>query len=140
MSVLDLVRIVIYRCHEKGLEVFLLDSDLENDPNIWRIPNDVSLNEAIQKSGHSVIELDEETSESGQRIRTLAIEADWHEIPSIRGMVKHDIKLVKSTLKQLEAGTYLTIKDAFKKVLPNEYRALKELKDIILDKNLLNII
>lgn len=140
MSVLDLVRIVIYRCHEKGLEVFLIDSDLENDPNIWSLPSGGSTSDAIKRGSSEFIELDAEMGENGQRIRTFAIEADWHEIPSIRGMIKHDIKLVKSTIKEAEKGTYLTVKEAFKKVLPNEYRALKELKDIILDKNLLKVI
>ncbi len=139
MGVLDKVRIVIYRCHEKGLEVFLLNSDMENDPEIWRLPagTDVAAHFSAQKE---LIELDAEIGEHGEQIRTFAIEADWHEIPSIRGMIKHDLKLVKSTIKEIEKGTYLTVKEAFKKVLPNEYRALKELKDIILDKNLLNII
>lgn len=140
MSVLDLARIVIYRCHEKGLEVFLLHSDLENDPNIWRLPAGTSTENVLEGAKVNYIELDAEVGEDGRKIRTFAIEADWHEIPSIRGMIKHDIKLVKSTIKEIEKGTYLTVKDAFKKVLPNEYAALKELKDIILDKNLLKII
>lgn len=140
MGVLDRVRIVMYRCHEKGLEVFLLNSDLENDPDIWRIPSGPSNEERIRFHEHNLIELEPTLDTNGQEITTYAIEADWHEIPSIRGMIKHDLKLVKSTIKEIESGTYVSVKEAFKKVLPNEYKVLKELKDIILDKNLLKYI
>jgi len=71
---------------------------------------------------------------------TFAIEADWHDIPSVRGIIKHDAKLVKKKIKTvlpgIEKRAYFTIKEAFKKVLPDEYKALKELKDILLDRNL----
>lgn len=72
--------------------------------------------------------------------RVFAVEADWHDIPSIRGLIKHDVKIVhqkiKSSVQDLERGTYFGVKDAFKKILPHEYQALKELKDIIFDRNL----
>ncbi len=140
MGVLDKVRIVIYRCHEKGLEVFLLSSDLENDPDIWRLPSGESIRDKFSIHQNQMIELEPIQDDKGNNVKTYAIEADWHEIPSIRGMIKHDLKLVKSTIKEIEKGTYVSVKEAFKKVLPNEYRALKELKDIILDKNLLKYI
>jgi len=140
MSVLDKVRIVMYRCHEKGLEVFLLNSNLENDPDIWRLPSGMSASVQNQMHDNEFIELEPTDDGKGNEIKTYAIEADWHDIPSIRGMIKHDIKLVKNTIKEIEEGTYVSVKEAFKKVLPNEYKALKELKDIILDKNLLKFI
>ena len=135
MSVLDLVRVVIYRCHEKGLEIFLTNHNLENDPEVWKIPS------ASFNSGETpkVIELDPINDGEGNFIRTLAIEADWHDIPSIRGMIKHDVRLVKDKILEvfpsLEEGTYFAVKDAIKKVLPHEYQALKELKEIIIDRN-----
>ncbi len=134
MNVLDTVRIIIYRCHEKGLEVFLLNEHLENDPDIWGLPTgDKSpLSAAIQQN--RIIELDPIIDDNGIELKTYAIEADWHEIPSIRGMVKHDVKLIKYAL---DKGTYFCVKEAVKRVLPNEYKALKELKDLILDRNLL---
>ena len=67
------------------------------------------------------------------------IEGDWHDIPSIRGMIKHDLKRVKSKVKEVlpdvEKGMYFNVKEAFKKVMPHEYAALKELKDILIDRN-----
>ena len=141
MSTLDQVRFIIYRCHEKGLEIFLVNSDLGNDPDIWKLPQGDVLRQKVAMDPEKLIELDAYEDDDGNMTRAYAIEGDWHDIPSIRGMIKHDIKLVKSKVKQvlpdLENGTYFAMKEAFKKVLPNEYSALKELKDIIMDRNLL---
>ena len=112
MSVLDLARIIIYRFHEKGLEIFLINSEIKQDNDIWK---------------------------HGRTIKTFAIEGDWHDIPSIRGMLKHDVKLVKSIVKEnlpgSEKGAYFAIKEAVRKVMPQEYKAIKELKEILFDRN-----
>lgn len=134
LNVLDTVRVVIYRCHEKGLEVFLLNDHLETDTDIWGLP-EADRNKILSKLNEdSVIELNPVQDENGVTTKTYAIEADWHEIPSIRGMIKHDVKLVKYAM---EKGTYFCVKEAFKRVLPAEYKVVKELKDLILDRNLL---
>lgn len=139
MSVLDIARVIIYRFHEKGLEIFLINNDMENDQNIWRIPS--GLAEALRESGkiEKVITLDPTEDEDGRSVRTLAIEGDWHDIPSIRGMLKHDVRLVKSIVREnlpgSEKGGYFAIKEAFKKVMPQEYKALKELREILFDRN-----
>lgn len=136
MRVFDSARVVLYRIHEKGLEILLVSHDMKNDPDIWRIP--VSAINDVQSN--SIITLEDQMDERGNAVTTLAIEADWHDIPSVRGLIKHDAKLIKSKLKevlpQVEKGAYFTIKEAFKKVLPEEYQALKELKDILLDRNM----
>jgi len=139
MSVLDLARVIIYRFHEKGLEIFLINSDLENDADIWRIPEGTLLELQQHHALKNLIDLDATEDENGRSIKTLAIEGDWHDIPSIRGMLKHDVKLVKSIVKEnlpgSEKGAYFAVKEAFKKVLPHEYKALKELKDVLFDRN-----
>ena len=98
-----------------------------------------ALRQRIDIDRQKLIELDPQEDENGNLTRAYAIEGDWHDIPSIRGMIKHDIKLVKSKVKEalpdIEKGTYFALKEAFKKVLPHEYAALKELKDIIIDRN-----
>ena len=136
MSVLDLVRVVIYRFHEKGLEIFLIQNEMENDPEVWKIPEGVLL--ALEDK-LKTIDLDSTVSSDGTMVKTLAIEGDWHDIPSIRGMLKHDVKIVKTIVKEnlpgIEKGGFFAIKEAFKKVLPQEYKALKELKDILFDRN-----
>lgn len=137
MSVLDQARLVIYRFHEAGLEVFLINPKLHKDPEAWKLPEGVL--KSLSENNYQVIELDDIKGSDGETLKTIAIEADWHEIPSIRGIIKHDVKRVKNKIKEvlpcLEEGTYFAVKDAFKKVLPKEYAALKELKDILIDRN-----
>lgn len=139
MSVLDSARVIIYRFHEKGLEIFLVNSDLENDPDIWKLPKG-NLSVGPKSSYENSIQLDSQKDESGMEIKTLAVEGEWHDIPSLRGMLKHDMKLVKSKLievaPEMEKGGFFAVKEAFKKVMPDEYKALKELKSILRDRNL----
>lgn len=136
MSVFDSARVVLYRIHEKGLEILLVSHDMKNDPDIWNIP----MSKIKDTNSRSIITLEDQLDQEGNPIPTFAIEADWHDIPSVRGMIKHDAKLIKSKIKevlpQVENGAYFTIKEAFKKVMPEEYKALKELKDILLDRNM----
>ena len=139
MSVLDLARVIIYRFHEKGLEIFLINNEMDKDQDIWQIPQ--GLSESIREKGHlkNIIDLDTMVDENGRTVKTLAIEGDWHDIPSIRGMLKHDVKLVKAIVKEnlpgSEKGAYFAVKEAFKKVMPHEYKAPKELKDVLFDRN-----
>jgi len=136
MSVLDFVRVIVYRFHEKGLEVFLVNSDIQNDPDVWNIPKADLVN---IKQCEDCIELDPVTDIDGCEHVTLAVPGDWHDIPSIRGLIKHDIKLAKATMKEvvpgIEKGGFFAIKEAIKHTMPDEYQALKELKDILLDRN-----
>ena len=138
MSVLDLARVIIYRFHEKGLEIFLINNEMEKDSDIWKLPE--GLSNTLRNDGKlSVIDLESVVDDKGQKIKTLAIEGDWHDIPSIRGMLKHDIKLFKSIVKEnlpgSEKGAYFAVKEALKKVLPHEYKAMKELREILFDRN-----
>lgn len=133
MSVLDHVRIIVYRYHEKGLEILmsqdfgcLMGSDREKLQAY-----------ALDRQ----IELESIRDEDGNTIQVMAVEGDWHDIPSIRGMIKKDVKLVKGKIKEmvpeLEKGVYVAVKEAFKRTLPHEYAALKELKDVLFDRNLI---
>jgi hypothetical protein len=139
MSVLDLARVIIYRFHEKGLEIFLISNEMKKDSDIWKIPQGLSGHLDENCDIKNIINLDTTVDENGRNIKTLAIEGDWHDIPSIRGMLKHDVKLVKAIVREnlpgSEKGAYFAVKEAFKKVMPHEYKALKELKDILLDRN-----
>ncbi|MEZ4911297.1 MAG: hypothetical protein R2774_10590 [Saprospiraceae bacterium] len=139
MSVIDFARVIIYRFHEKGLEIFLIKNEMDKDADIWRIPEGSTLHMSQAGKNLDLIDLDMVEDSNGNKIKTLAIEGDWHDIPSIRGMLKHDVRLVKQIVKEnlpeSEKGTYFAVKEAFKKVLPHEYKAIKELKDILLDRN-----
>ncbi len=137
MSVLDKVRVIIYRYHEKGLEVFLVNQTSASDPDVWKIPN----GQLNNSSSRYVIPLEPQEGKGGELLNTIAIEGDWHDIPSIRGLIKSDVKRVKSKVKEVlpcvEKGAYFCVKESLKKVLPNEYAALKELKEILSERNLL---
>ena len=139
MSVLDTARVIVYRFHEKGLEIFLVSSDLENDPDIWKLPKGQA-HVVTQMPNKESIHLEPQTDIDGRMVKTLAVEGEWHDIPSIRGMLKHDVKLVKSRLieaaPEMEKGGFFAVKEAFKKVMPEEYKVLKELKSILRDRNL----
>ena len=78
--------------------------------------------------------------EDGAVEQGIAMEGDWHDIPSLKSMVKEDIVFVKDQVKQMipdmmEKGTFVAVKEAFKRVLPHQYEMLKELKDILTDRN-----
>jgi hypothetical protein len=142
MNVFDTVRVVVYRFHEKGLEIFLVNSGLEEEN--WRIPfTDIAkYTENNVEVGERFIAIESSGNVDGTSSITCAIEGDWHDIPSIRKLIKEDIKLVHSkidkyVIPELEKGTYFAIKEAFKKVMPNEYKILHELKDILLHRNML---
>lgn len=140
MSVFDCARLIIFRINQKGLEIFLVQSDENSKPNNWQIPqgNLVSHHANDFNEKERYFELDP-VAEGDALHQAVAIECEWHEIPSIRAMVKDDVRIVKNQIKQripdLEKGTFFAVKEAFKNVLPHEYAMLKELKDIVVDRN-----
>ena len=50
-------------------------------------------------------------------------------------MLYHDALEMKEKLKEIEKGGYFAVKEALKKVLPHQYKLLKELKEILVDRN-----
>lgn len=142
MSVFERACLIIYRFAEKGLEVFLVN-DQSEESSVWSIPQqDIpSSQEDLLGEEAYMIEIDPIELEEGKRFRAIAIEGDYHDIPSMRSLVKQDVRYVKDKIKtlipELEEGTFVAVKEAFKKVLPHEYEVIKELKEILNDRNLL---
>ena len=138
MSVFDQARVIIYRVNKKGLEIFLELDDSTKTPK-YKVPAAMLKYSSNDKFQEDIIELDPIQNKDGSIQKICAVEADWHEIPSVRAIIKQDIKLVKSavknTLPAFEGCDYVCIKDILKKKMPNEYAALKELKDVLLEKN-----
>ena len=137
MHVLDQVRVIVYRWHEKGLEVFLVNTDFDDS---WRIPFEqiAKYNEEDENNPH-IISLGPVEDEDGAMVNAVAIEGDWHDIPSLRKLIKGDITLVTSKVKYLvDRGAFFAVKETFKKVLPNEYKMLHELKEILTARNMLS--
>ena len=136
MSFSKKVNVIIYRFREKGLEIFLVNS---KDGDTWEIPNGPLNQEGPRslKAEDRLIELDPVRQEDGQEEKALAVEGEWHDIPSLKNMIYEDAVFIKDKLKEMEGGTYISIKEAVKKVLPHQYKFLKELKDILIDRNML---
>lgn len=140
MSLREKVNLFIYRFAEKGLEIFLMNSEAGEYLNVPNSHSEES--QKLDKIGqtNNIIQLEQTTSINGEIERNVAVEADWHEIPSLKHLLKEDVHFVADKLFQLlpdsEKGTYVSVKDAFKKVMPSQYQALKELKEILIEKNL----
>jgi hypothetical protein len=135
MGVIEKAHLVIYRIRQKGLEVFLVNNDHEGAD--WQLPNsDVQEQSQLVPPNDDMIELDPVQKE-GETHQAYAVEADWHEIPSLKSLIQKDVQLVadKVFVALEKHGTYFAIKDAFKKVLPTQYAFLKELKEVITEKN-----
>lgn len=143
MALLDKANLIIYRIREKGLEVFLVNTPEKNEEGQWMFPQGKITDPAkaialMQKE--QTFELDPVKNIEGEEENAIAIEGDWHDIPSLKSLIKEDAVFMSNTIKQMipdleKRGTYFAVKEAFKKVLPNQYDFLKELKDIIRDRN-----
>ena len=135
MHVLDTVRLIIYRVHEKGLEVFLVNTGFEEEN--WKIPfEEIAKYPVNEEFEGRYIPLDPLTENDGTVSNVVAVEGDWHDIPSLRKLVKGDVKIVASKIKFIaDHGAYFALKEALKKVLPNEYAVLHELKEILTARN-----
>ncbi len=135
MHFLKKANLIIYRFREKGLEVFLVNSAKEGEN--WEIPQGEfnGRRSSSLRDEDRLIELDPVKQESGDTEEAWAVEGDWHEIPSLKGMLYEDAQQLKDELAGMEKGTFFVLKEAFKKVLPHQYQFLKELKEILVDRN-----
>ncbi len=134
MSLFDKANLLIYRLGKRGLEVFLLPKDRDD---LHAFPQSESFN--LMKT-NDLIELEPLSDDAVDVKRAYAVEAEWHEIPSLKSLIKKDLqstaeKIIDFIPSDDQLGSFVTIKDAFKKVLPSQYAYLKELKDIIKERN-----
>lgn len=142
MSANKQVDVLIYRVRETGLEVFLIHPEAgEEGPTALSAPS--TSDYTPEQLSSYFIELEPVVDANGDARNAIAIEADWHEIPSLRALIYEDYRVAKEKAKlhlknfvpNLEKGAYVAVKEAFKRVMPEQYAFLKELKDIIADKN-----
>lgn len=136
------VDLIVYRVRESGLEVFLVNKESANPgEETWEALMANSTPEGFP--GANCIELDPIQQEDGATRRAIAIEADWHELPSLRALIYEDYRVAKEKAREhlrnlipdFEKGAYFAIKEAFKRVLPEQYAFLKELKEVLVEKN-----
>jgi hypothetical protein len=73
--------------------------------------------------------------ESGVNEETWALEIEEEDIPSLKWLLYEDAKNISDKFISDETGTYLRVKDALKKVMPQQYKWIKELKDVLLDRH-----
>jgi hypothetical protein len=137
------VSLIIYRYASKGLEIFLQSTHNDFDSSHWSLPENVDSQDLISiTSSDKIIELDPVSHENGNVTRAWAVEGDWHDIPSFVEMMKNDVKEVgekiKVNLPENNKGYFFEIKDVIRKVLPHQYEMIKELKEILSDRNSVN--
>ena len=138
--------LIIYRVREKGLEVFLVKKNQTEEG--WEFPAgefpagelpDGTLVATVEEDRIIALEPVEEV-DGGLLEQSYAVEADWHDIPSLKSILKKDVRYMKNTIKKMvpdmmDGGTFFAVKEAFRRVLPHQYEMLKELKDIVTDRN-----
>ena len=136
MSLSKKLNLVIYRFREKGLEIFLVN-DKEKDTEQWNLPCGDCGERPIEQNSlrDELIELDPVLQESGEQEEAWAVEGDWHDIPSLKSMLFEDALYLKDKVKEMDKGTFVRVKEALKKVMPHQYKFLKELKEILTDRN-----
>ncbi|WP_353481008.1 hypothetical protein [Haliscomenobacter sp.] len=134
MSLAKKVNLIIYRFRERGLEIFLVNSP---DSEEWTIPQkNAEEHSPLKANVDRFIELDPVEPENGATEEAYAVEGEWHDIPSLKSMLFEDAVYLKDKLKnEMDQGTFVAFKEAFKKVMPHQYAFLKELKDILTDRN-----
>jgi hypothetical protein len=144
MPVNEQVDVFIYRVRETGLEVFLVNQDQQQLPDEaqWKaLSAGQDTPERLRES--NCIELEPVTGANGESRKAIAIEADWHELPSLRALIYEDYRVakekarlkIKNLIPEMEKGTFFAVKEAFKRVLPEQYAFLKELKEVLIEKN-----
>ena len=127
---MDLIRkitLIIYRFRERGLEIFLMEGEDVNELTLPKEQKITSLPEKFTAQA-TLISNDENTE-------TWALEMEEEDIPSLKGLLYEDAKNLSGKLISYETGTYIRVKDALKKVMPQQYKWIKELKDVLLDRN-----
>ncbi|TNE60122.1 MAG: hypothetical protein EP344_07925 [Bacteroidetes bacterium] len=136
--------VFIYRVREKGLEVFLVNSDEKDLPEESLLKAISAAKDTPERLRHAeCIELEPVTDANGESRKAIAIEADWHELPSLRALIYEDYRVAKekarekirNLIPEMEQGAFFAVKEAFKRVLPEQYAFLKELKEVLVEKN-----
>jgi len=144
MSIIDRAFLVVFRMAEKGLEIFLVKTeDEEMQSQLVEISEQFLTELPLRFSDNSkMIELDPIEDEDKGKIRAVAIEGDWHDIPSLRAMLRDDLHFMKDKVRKyipnIDTGSFISFKEAVKSAMRSEYRLLKELKDVLTDRNTIN--
>lgn len=133
MLLRDKLHLIIYRVREKGLEIFVR----EGEDHGYELPEAASELEAFEGDTSKIISLDS-IDDDTVSTRGVAIEGDYHDIPSLKGLLLDDARAIRNQLRDLptkEDGSFVAVKEIAKRLLPEQYRMLKELREILVDRN-----
>lgn len=135
--------LLLYRYQKEGLAVYLVPSTNDN----WQMPESATVEngeslEAIKNyikdltgltlHREDMICLDlVQCVETGKKFMAYALETDWEKLPATSK---------RHRFLKANKGAYIVIKEAFKKVMPAQYALLKELKDVLSERNLIRYI
>ena len=134
MDLKEKLHLVIYRVRERGLEIFVRDRDEEH----YEFPAAQSLGASELEESLEAIALDMRSDDSLEPHRGVAIEGDYHDIPSLKKLLLTDAKRLRDHLRELpnlEEGSFVVAKSMAKRLLPEQYTMLQELRDILVDRN-----
>jgi hypothetical protein len=127
MELLRKITLIIYRFRERGLEIFLMERE---DINELSLPNEQKLTSLPEKFTAQATLISMHENEE-----TWALEMDEEDIPSLKELLYEDALNISEKIITYESGTYFRVKEALKKVMPQQYKWIKELKDVLLDRN-----
>lgn len=133
--------ICVYRFGDQGLEVFLVKPENVNDEN-WEIP-DGFLTDAVEKD-FDFIRLDDVINSdiTGAWAFEDESEKDTFNLPlkRILGKTESPFQLRRKHKYLTDNGCYFVIKEAIKKVFPEQVVLLKELQEVLRDRNMIKYI
>ncbi len=136
MGVRKKLAFVLYRYAERGIEVLLVQPETSRSGDRWMLPEadkpDLQVLKSLIKTSTGLdvddadcLELEPFYDKRGELI---------HCVYAIETELKSQIK---GTVKGTAKGSYFLLKEAIKNVMPGQYAQLKELKDILVTRNML---
>ncbi len=133
----DDLGMIFYRYnHEDDLEVLLVNNNEVGEGGLC-LPRCEFTSSADFEDGTGISATDNEE----------VFEVEGQQLPEFedkKGLVKKALvleakmqsKVKKFTRIREEEGTYVAIKEAFKKIMPHEYEILHEMKEILIERNI----
>ena len=134
MELRDKLHLIIYRIRERGLEIFVRDDARDSAFTLPEGDGEFDL-ARLERLRDEIIALERD---GDGEARGLAIEADYHDIPSLKGLLLDDARRLRDHLRglpQSPEGSFVAVKDVARQLMPQQYRLLKELRDILVDRN-----
>ena len=137
MDFKDKLHLVIYRVRERGLEIFVRERDDEHY-EFPATPSSLDIDKLTTDLESIDLDAPVQASSAESATRAVAIEGDYHDIPSLKKLLLEDAKRLRQQLREapsLEEGSFVAVKGMAKRLLPEQYRMLQELRDILVDRN-----